>query len=120
MKNIIVMLCVVLLASLAFAGVTNISEPKQPFEELAATVDFSKRLVSGDNVTSCVVTGRDQATGTVMTDNIVTVDNAWAGQTVSYVYKGGEDGGTYKITFRCTSQDNVKVEQDVIFSVREY
>jgi hypothetical protein len=110
------LLCLVL-AVTAYAGVTNISGPKHPFEALRGSVDFSTHLPVGDNVASCTLTGWDQATG-VSWDNVFS-DNAISGQTVIYTYKGGVDGSTYKIKFQCTSDNGYKVQQNVIFTVKE-
>lgn len=108
------------LAAVGFAGVTIVSESKQPFEELTESVDFSDRLGTGDNVASCTVFARDMG-GNDVDNTILGWDNTMiSGQEVSYIRKGGEDGKKYRITLRCTSDNGVKLEHDVIFTVQEY
>ena len=121
MRRLPLFLILVLLASLAHAGVTRIIDSKQPWEEIPGAVDFSSRLAANDNVhaDNCIVTGYDPA-GVVVTDNIVSYDNTATDNTVPYTRKGGSDGNTYKITVRCTSVGGAKLEQDVIFKVQEY
>jgi hypothetical protein len=114
------------------AGVTTISESKQPWEEIQGTVDFSSRLMAGDNVhvQNCTATGIDPWDN-VVTDSIVSLDNAvvtdntfadnvFMDNTARYTRKGGSDGNTYKITIRCTSDNGAKLEQDIIFKVQEF
>lgn len=132
MKRFPLFLVALLLAASAWAGVTTITESKQPYEEIIGTIDFSSRLTAGDNVhaNGCAAIGYDPA-GAVVTDNIVVLDNSavfdntfadnvFKDNTVKYLRKGGTDGNTYKITIRCVTDNGAKLEQDVIYKVQEY
>ncbi len=121
MNRPLVISCILLaICTAALAGQTVLSDPKQPWEQLQGTVDFSEQLATGDNVVSCTVFARD-AGGNDVDNTVLSWDNSMiSGQTTTYWRKGGSDGKKYKITFRCTSNDNVKVEEDVIFTVQEY
>lgn len=134
MKRVLSILAILTFAAAAYAGVTVLDD-KQPWESLRGTVSFASRLSQGgdnvcvdnvctitgaDNVATCTVFARDS--GGVDVDNqVLTWDNTMiSGQTVGYTYWGGRDGRTYTITFRCTSDNGVQLEQDVVFTVREY
>lgn len=110
---------IVVVPVLVWAGSTTLSV-KQPFEELRETVTFASVLTAGDNLATCTVIARTLGNDNV--DNtVVTWDNTMlSGQTTTLIRKGGDDGKTYKITVRCTSDNGIKVEQDLIFKVQEY
>lgn len=100
-------------------GVTVVRTPKQPFEELPEYMDFVDRLAAGDTVASCPITGYDVATGADVTAQIVTGPTSISGAKVYYVRKGGESGKTYKLSFRAVSAAGAKIEEDLIFPVKE-
>lgn len=126
-RHILLAIAALFLAVAARAGVTVLSE-KQPFEERYGTVSFAGRLPDympdnvyvTDNVATCDVHAYD-AGGNLVDNTILVWDNSYiVGQTVRYGIKGGSDGKWYRVQMRCTSDNGVKVEEDLKFMVREY
>ena len=131
MRNVVFFVASLLVATVAYAGVTTFTESKQPFEEIPGRVDFASRLEASDNVhaSNCTAVGYDPAgvsDNSIFTlDNAVVfdntfADNSFADNTIRYIRKGGTDGNTYKITIRCTTDNGAKLEQDIVFKVQEY
>ena len=99
-------------------GVSYADKPKQPWEEIQDHIEFSGRLAALDTITAKTVTGYNAMTGAV--DNSIVSSDTISGTKILFVYKGGIDGGIYKISFKATSNAGQKVEEDFIFEVREY
>ena len=99
-------------------GVTYADKPKQPWEEILDHIEFSGRLAAGDTISAKTVTGYSGATGEV--DDTIVSNDAISGTKILFVYKGGTDGGMYKIMFKVTSTAGAKLEEDFIFNVKEY
>jgi hypothetical protein len=98
-------------------GATYVNLPKQSWEGIPDSIDFVDRLASGDTLTAKIVTGYNLATGEV--DATIVSGDSISGTRVLFTYKGGTNGGTYKITFQVTSTGGAKLEEDFIFSVRD-
>jgi methionine-rich copper-binding protein CopC len=98
-------------------GVTYADKVKQSWEELPDNIEFSGRLEPGDILISKIVTGYNQNSGEV--DASIVSDDTISGTKILFIYKGGVDGGTYKIDFRATSAAGAKLEEDFIFSVKD-
>ena len=100
-------------------GIFYLEKPKQPYEELPRYVDFVDRIAAADTIASCTITAADSA-GTDVTATIVP-DGAtsYSAAKVYYVLKAGVDGTSYKVTFRAISTAGAKVEEDLMFDVRQ-
>lgn len=100
-------------------GIAYLGKPKQPYEILLRYVDFVDRIASGDTIASCPITCADEG-GTDVTTATIEGPTSLSGTRVYYTLKGGTDGKTYKATFKAVSTAGAKVEEDLVFSVREY
>ena len=111
-------------------SVSPSSFSKQPNEKFSINLDFSKRVVSGSEITSKTITVceyEDNAESTVVTEDIIIGSSINADkQSITIGIMGGEDGKVYKIEVLVTTNtllpDDLtysKYEADIFLSVND-
>ena len=89
---------------------------KQPSEIFTVSMDFSRRLVSGETLSSKTVTataGGQDATSTVIDSSSID------GTDVDVKVKAGSDGTDYKITIKVTTSTGNVFEDEITMTVTE-
>lgn len=91
---------------------------KQPSEKEYLAIDFSNRLGAGDALkllTECKCYDEDgiDVTSSLIADPIIEKN------LIKFWYKGGSDGKTYNLTIKVETDSGAKLEEDLIFKVRE-
>lgn len=93
---------------------------KQPWEKFLVRAGFTKWLAAGetiDGVASSVI-GYDNA-GNDVSSQVLQGNHSVAGPKLVQTVKGGEDGETYKLTFRAITSAGNQLELDILMLVRE-
>ena len=90
---------------------------KQPSEIFPITLDFSRRLATGETISSKTVTaaivGGGDATATVIDSSAID------GTEINITVKAGSDGVEYKITVKITSSASNVFEDEITMTVTE-
>ena len=89
---------------------------KQPSEIFPISIDFSRRLASGETISSKTVTaatGGADATATVITSSAIN------GDSIDITVKAGTDGTVYTITVKVTTSSSNVFEDEITMTVTE-
>lgn len=92
---------------------------KQPSEKLEYTVQYSDWLVTGQTLSSAVISvareAPDTSPGTLVVSGPFITDTT----TLTYLLDAGEDGDDYKITILTTMSNGEVKETDISLAIEE-
>lgn len=99
----------------------QLSNPKQQWERLPVSVDFSLNMNDGETINATesevivvdTLTRQDVSSTMIMTDSVSVID----GTKLQAVIKAGESKHAYKASFRAYISDSKRLEQDIYFEV---
>jgi uncharacterized surface anchored protein len=95
---------------------------KQPWEVLPITMRFSDNMDAGEVIDKAQssVMAVDMATGEDVSNSVLGADFSIIESNKIFVtVKGGENGKKYKINFRAYISETKKLEEDLLFRVRD-
>ena len=95
---------------------------KQPWEVFAIGIEFKNNMIDGEviNPLNSEVKIYDFASNEDLTTNMVEGNEFVSENTILLaVIKGGVSGTKYKASFRAYISDNKKLEEDLIFRVKD-
>lgn len=102
------------------ADVDVFTMEKQPTDRRSRSVDFAEKVPDGVTIESATVAAVKVDTLEDVADDLLDSENgSVSGTKVSFIVKGGEDGGRYKITISATLSNDDVLTADIFLSVRE-
>jgi hypothetical protein len=97
--------------------------PKQPWEFWPVTMDFSHNMSESETLikVSSSVSAINNLTGDDVSDDVLSSDFSIVDQfKIRVILQGGLDGGEYRVSFKGFINDEKKLEEDLIFFVKDY